>query len=362
MILRFLFILCATAAVAACGPEGAVCNIDSFNREGAIFATKERTPPPLLSATACVNMSDPAQGVPGAIPYDINEPFWSDGAEKQRYMALPDNARIELAADGDFLCPVGTVLIKHFRLDGRFIETRFFVRKNNAWRGYNYRWDDTQTEAQLLNSPAEVDTGKQTWFFPGGQEHCQQCHTAAAGFSLGLEISQLNKDYRYPGTDKPVNQIDYLQSLGVLAAAPAGIRGLKLASSKDAAHDLNARARAYLHSNCSQCHRPEGGTQSTLDLRAGITLADMNLCNATPRLGNFGLADARLLTPGDHARSILWNRIAREDNSRMPPLFSKVVDSAGVELMRQWIDTLTQCGPLGEAPSAEHRVYPAKGP
>src|SRR5687768_12111798 len=99
MSLRFLSILCATAAVAACGSEDAGCNIDTFSREGAVFATKERTPPPLLSATACVNMSDPAQGVPGTIPYDINEPFWSDGAEKQRYMALPDNARIEIAMD-----------------------------------------------------------------------------------------------------------------------------------------------------------------------------------------------------------------------------------------------------------------------
>jgi uncharacterized repeat protein (TIGR03806 family) len=341
MSLRFHFVLCVTAAVSACGSSGTGCNIDSFDREGAIFATKERTPPPLLSATACVNMTDPEQAVPGAIPYDINEPFWSDGAEKQRYMALPDNSRIEIAADGDFIFPAGTVLIKHFRLDGRFIETRFLVRKGEAWSGYNYRWNDTQTEAQLLNGSMEQVIGKQTWFFPG--EHCHQCHTAAAGYSLGLEISQLNKDYRYPGSDKPVNQIDYLQSLNLLAEVPAGIHGLKLVSSKDTSQNLNARARAYLHSNCSQCHRPEGGTESTLDLRAGTPLADMKLCDAIPRLGSFGLADARLLAPGDHARSILWNRIAREDNSRMPPLFSRVVDTAGVAVIMQWIDTLSDC-------------------
>jgi uncharacterized repeat protein (TIGR03806 family) len=341
MSLRFLFVLCATAAVSACGPKGTGCSIDSFNREGAVFATKERTPPPLLSATACVNMTDPEQAVPGTIPYDINEPFWSDGAEKRRYMALPDKARIEIAADGDFIFPAGTVLIKHFRLDGRFIETRFFVRKNDAWKGYNYQWNDTQTEAQLLNGPTQVNTGKQTWFFPGGKEHCQQCHTAAAGFSLGLEISQLNKDYRYAAAADPVNQIDYLQSLGVLADVP--VRNLKLANSKDSARSLNERARAYLHSNCSQCHRPEGGTQSTLDLRAGIALADMNLCDAPPRLGNLNLADARLLAPGDHTHSILWLRMQTLDSIRMPPLFSRVVDEAGVAMIKQWIDTLADC-------------------
>jgi uncharacterized repeat protein (TIGR03806 family) len=349
MSLRFLFILCAAAAVSACGPEGAVCNIDGFNRKSAVVATEERAPPPLLSTTGCVTMSDPGQPVPGTIPYDINEPFWSDGAEKRRYMALPANARIEIDADGDFIFPVGTVLIKHFRLGGQFIETRFLVRKAEAWKGYNYQWNDTQTEARLLHGAMEQVIGGQPWFFPGGKEHCQKCHTAAAGFSLGLEIAQLNRDYQYPGTDKPVNQIDHLQSLGVLGTVPSELRHLKLANSRDPARELNARARAYLHSNCSQCHRPAGGTESSLDLRAATPLADMRLCDAPPRLGTLGLPDSRLLAPGDHARSVAWFRMQTLENSRMPPLFSKAVDAAGVAVIEQWIDTLTRCGPPGEA-------------
>jgi uncharacterized repeat protein (TIGR03806 family) len=299
--------------------------------------------PELLSASGCVNMSDPTQPAAGTIAYDINEPFWDDGAEKHRFIALPEGGRIDIDATGDFLFPVGTVLIKHFHIDGRFIETRFFTRGTaQTWSGYSYEWDEAQTEARLLPYRKDLPITGQAWHFPG-PDACQKCHTAAAGFSLGLEIAQLNKDYSYVTGDTPVNQIDYLHSLGVLAEIPPELRKLKLASSDNHALSLHERARAYLHSNCSNCHRPNGGTESTMDLRYSTAFADMNLCNAQPRLGSFAIPDARLLAPGAHERSILWNRIHRSDNSRMPPLFNDVVHAEGVRLIEEWIDTMAGC-------------------
>ncbi len=32
--------------------------------------------------------------VAGIIPYDVNSPFWSDGASKERWMAVPENEKI----------------------------------------------------------------------------------------------------------------------------------------------------------------------------------------------------------------------------------------------------------------------------
>jgi uncharacterized repeat protein (TIGR03806 family) len=332
MILRYLLILYTAAAVCACTHE-IPCNI-----EGGVA-------PPLLSLTRCVNMKDPAQPAPGTVAYDLNEPFWSDGAEKHRYLALPGNARIEIDAEGDFLFPVGSVLIKTFRLDGRLIETRLFTRTGiDAWRGYSYQWNEIQTEARLLSSAEERDIDGRIWHFPSGEE-CLQCHTAAAGFSLGPELAQLDKKYAYAPADKPVNQVDYLRARGLLAAAPAEARARRLANSRDPERNLNDRARAWLHSNCSHCHRPGGGTQSTMDLRAGTAFADMNVCAAPPQLGDLGLPGARLLMPGDHARSILWNRVQRQDNNHMPPwFFNKVTDEHGVRLLRDWIQSLPGCG------------------
>src|SRR3978361_18531 len=50
------------------------------------------------------------------IPYDLNAPFWSDGAQKQRWIALPPGSKIAFAPDGEWKFPPGTVLLKHFEL------------------------------------------------------------------------------------------------------------------------------------------------------------------------------------------------------------------------------------------------------
>ena len=60
-------------------------------------------------------------GVEGLIPYEINAPFWSDSADKERWLAVPDGTTISVGADGDFNFPNGTVLAKHFRLGGELI-------------------------------------------------------------------------------------------------------------------------------------------------------------------------------------------------------------------------------------------------
>src|SRR5207245_1871206 len=45
--------------------------------------------PQLLSATGCVDPLAPSFPAPGLIPYDVNVPLWSDGADKQRWVSLP---------------------------------------------------------------------------------------------------------------------------------------------------------------------------------------------------------------------------------------------------------------------------------
>jgi hypothetical protein len=63
----------------------------------------------------------------------------------------------------------------------------------------------------------------------------------------------------------------------------------------------------------------------------------------TPQAGDLGIANARIIAPGEAARSVLLARMDRRDALAMPPLASKVVDSAGVNLVRNWINSLAGC-------------------
>jgi uncharacterized repeat protein (TIGR03806 family) len=317
--------------------------------------------PARLSATGCVDPADPTQPASGLIPYAINESFWSDNAEKERFIGLPDAGRITVEPDGDFVFPVGTVLMKSFRLHGRLIETRLLLNQpDTGWNGYSYQWNEAQTDATLLNGGLETPIDGQLWRYPSGAE-CSQCHTAAAGFSLGPEARQLNRDFTYPSTGLTANQLDTFETIGLFASAlGAGTRALTLPRSEDETRPLAARARSYLHSNCSNCHRPGGVSQSAMDLRFDVAPEFMNLCNAPPLQGDLGIADARLLAPGDPERSVLWHRIGLQNEYRMPPVASTVIDSAGALLIHDWIGSLNACntvvGPIDAAYNIGNRA------
>jgi uncharacterized repeat protein (TIGR03806 family) len=301
--------------------------------------------PTRLSATGCVAPNDATQPASGMIAYDINAPFWSDGTTQQRWMGLPDGQTISVDADGDWQFPNGTVLMQSFRNATRLIETRLFMRHpDGTWGGFSYAWNAKQTDATLITGGTTHAVDGQTWIFPS-EAQCVQCHSAAAGRALGLETAQLNKTFRYSQTNRTANQLVTLSAIGALApplsdaaAQPA------LPDLQDANAPLANRARAYLHTNCAQCHRPNGPTPSPMDLRYGTALSQTNACNATPQFGDLGLASAaRLIAPGSAANSIVVVRAARRDAHGMPPVGSAQVDAAGVALLTQWIDSLTGC-------------------
>jgi uncharacterized repeat protein (TIGR03806 family) len=302
--------------------------------------------PTNLSATGCVNPNDPKQPAAGLIPYGINAPFWSDDAEKDRWVALPEGQRITIAANGDWELPTGAVLVKTFRLGTRLIETRLFMRHpDGAWGGFSYEWNPQQTDATLVPGGASRDLGGgRQWVFPS-ETQCLQCHTSAAGRSLGLETAQLNRDFIYPQTGRTADQLYTLSHIGTFVAPvtnPASEPAL--ADPADASASLDARARAYLHTNCSQCHRPGGPTPTPLDLRATTALGMTNACNIAPQSGDLGIgASARLIAPGSAANSLVVQRMNRRDQHAMPPLASTQVDTAGVALISQWVNGLTGC-------------------
>jgi uncharacterized repeat protein (TIGR03806 family) len=297
-----------------------------------------------LSATGCVNASDAKLPASGLIPFAPNAPFWSDGADKDRWIALPNGSTITVQGTGDWDFPNGTVLMKNFRSGTRLIETRLFMRHpDGEWAGYSYEWNDAQTDATRVVGGKEAPKGlADDWIFPSESE-CLTCHTAAAGRSLGIETAQLNGNFAYPAPGRTANQLVTHSAIGTITPAinqdPATLPALPDPFGSAA---LNDRARAYLHTNCSQCHRPSGGTPVNLDLRFTTPLSQTNACDATPT-NPLGIANARVIAPGEAGRSTVPARMNRRDGNAMPPLGSNTVDQNGVTLITSWINALTSC-------------------
>lgn len=299
-----------------------------------------------LSATGCVVASNPSQPAAGLIPYDVAAPFWSDNALKERWLAVPNGTTVSVGADGDFDFPDGTVLMKHFRLNGALVETRLFMRHpGGEWAGYSYEWNAQGTDAALVPGGKTATVGGQTWIYPSGND-CLACHTAAAGRTLGLEAAQLNHDFAYASTGRTANQLRTLDHIA-LFPTPLGDPAQQptMPNPFDTSQPLAQRARAYLHTNCAQCHRPGGPTSVSLDLRYSTPLASMAACDAPPQAGDLGIGvNARIVAPGAPDNSVLVARVVtRGDAAQMPPLASAVVDTEGAELLRSWVAGLTAC-------------------
>jgi len=81
-----------------------------------------------------------------------------------------------------------------------------------------------------------------------------------------------------------------------------------------------------------------------MDLRYTTPLVQTGICDVAPSLGTLGIANARLVAPGDPARSVLLARTNRRGAGQMPPIGSTLIDSDGVALLQQWIEGLaTNC-------------------
>lgn len=302
--------------------------------------------PTLLSQTGCA-ASNPQNPSAGMVGYEINAPFWSDNAVKTRYFAMPNSGAFGTASDGDWTTPARSVIRKDFRLNGQMIETRLLMRQSNGdWAGYTYEWNSGQTDATLVDTAGkDVTIGSQTWSYPS-RAQCLQCHTQAAGFSLGLETQQMNRSTTYSQTGRTANQLSTLSAsaIGMLTPQVSDPTAQPALSDPAGSDSVGARARAWLHTNCAMCHRPSGPTPVSLNLLNSATLAATNTCNVDPTRGDLGLTNAKIIAPGAPDSSVLLARANSRDASiQMPPVGSHIVDAAGVALLRSWITSLTGC-------------------
>jgi hypothetical protein len=115
----------------------------------------------------------------------------------------------------------------------------------------------------------------------------------------------------------------------------------------DSNASLDARTRAYLHSNCAFCHQPNGPGRGHMDLRFDVPTKHTGRCDAKPAEGYLytGNLSLRLIAPQRPDLSILLLRMLRLDLFRMPAIGSVQVDTDAVQLVQQWIAATETCAP-----------------
>jgi putative heme-binding domain-containing protein len=320
---------------------------------------------------------------PGVVPYTVQAERWTDGAQAQRWVAIPGDGQIRLSTgkDDPASYPEGTVFVKQLNLpqgEGRApirLETQILWYEKGKWQPASYLWDDAGQEAHLAasigsNRPLRV-TGRtatdgsveRTWHVSATNE-CKLCHNAGSRFVLGFSPHQLNR-FVTEGNSIKENQLRLLAAQGALARVPSipDDDPSRLVDPHDPSLDLDDRARSYLHANCGSCHHPRGNAIVSFYLDRGRPFSKLNTFKGTG-IGTFGMRNAKIIAPGDPYRSVLMYRMSKTGYSRMPYIGSQLVDSAGVSLIGEWIRSLPKRAndapsPPATAGSAQSRALRA---
>jgi putative heme-binding domain-containing protein len=364
--------------------DGELYFLDYDEAGGVYRLTPNRAPdtsrkfPRRLSETgllASVRQHAPAAGV---VPFSVNAAQWADHATAERFVALPGRSAARMydspiAIPGGFYSgqvffPKDGVLARTVSLETergnprsrRRLETQVLHFDGEAWRGYTYAWNDAQTDAELvpaagmdrtltvIDPEAPGGRRRQTWHFHSRAE-CMTCHNPWAGHALAFTLAQLNRRHDYGGT--PDNQLRALKHAGLIrllhrdedsgkTTRLTELPRVRLVNPNNRAAGIDARARSYLHVNCSHCHQFGAGGTADLELRHGTPLEQTKTLEVRPVQGTFGIAGAHILSPGDPYRSVLYYRMAKLGRGRMPHLGSEVVDERGLRLIHDWIRQL----------------------
>ena len=229
--------------------------------------------PRLLSETGAFKDTKSLRPSEALIPFDINVAFWSDGATKSRWIAVPNDAsvanrKIQFRPSGEWTFPTGTVFVKHFELaldetrpdQRRRLETRLLVcNATGSVYGVTYKWRPDNSDAELLptnlteNILIKTASGPrtQTWYYPSRAD-CRTCHTDLAGGVLGVKTRQMNRMFPFPSGVSD-NQLRSWNHIGLFdpPCDEADLPHLSsLARSDDQTRSLEHRARSYLDASC----------------------------------------------------------------------------------------------------------------
>ncbi|MCF0051004.1 c-type cytochrome [Dyadobacter sp. LJ53] len=268
----------------------------------------------------------------GVEMFDIASPLFTDYAEKQRLIKIPDGQKATIDGNGLPLFPDGTIIAKTFYYSKsgnkkrRMVETRLLILKHGKWNAATYQWNVMQTNADLLTSGAVVPIAfedhsgiqrKLAYKIPS-QNDCSSCHRSGDQLSpIGPKARNLNMTVTAEG--KRQNQLDYFIKKGIFNPADLIAIGA-LPSYKDTTLDVAMRARAYFDINCAHCHQPAGAaSQTSLNLGYSTSFEETGI--------------------GFNKQNILI-RMSTMGAYHMPKIGTTVLDDEGVQLVKTYIKGL----------------------
>ncbi|MEM1353200.1 MAG: SO2930 family diheme c-type cytochrome [Pseudomonadota bacterium] len=273
--------------------------------------------------------------------YELNTALWSDGADKLRYIYVPEGASAKAAGEGLLDLPVGSAIIKTFAFgegeEQRFIETRLLLHRADGWLALPYRWNEEQTEARLALVGGRVDlttpAGEDISYRIPNKNQCKGCHADNGEVvPIGPKARNLSSEW-----------LSAMEERGLLDKTPEGADQLPQWSNTEA--ETEHRARAYLDVNCGHCHRPGGAaSNSGLDLSWEQSEPFKYGVKKPPVAAGRGAGGHLVsIAPGSPDRSILVHRMnSNEPGVAMPELGRATIDHEAVALMREWIGEMSE--------------------
>ncbi|MEY4508970.1 MAG: hypothetical protein RLZZ450_1092 [Pseudomonadota bacterium] len=269
--------------------------------------------------------------------------LWSDGADKKRWIQLPNGKQINTTDPNAWDFPEGTRVWKEFGFKGKRVETRYMLKNQGVWEFRTYKWNDTDTDAVSIETGADV-------MLPGGQlytiptpEQCNECHVGSRDKLLGFQQVLLG----LPGAK------------GLDLATLAAEKRLSVPPARtnytipDDGTGMSAQVLSWIHVNCGvSCHNETGNAKansSKLFMRIdpgqldAPTTADWNIIKLTLGVksvtANF-FGNTRIIPGAPDDSLIVQLAQTRGSNRAMPPLGTRIVDPNAIGAIREWITRL----------------------
>jgi hypothetical protein len=299
--------------------------------------------PDRLSCTGLYRDIADKETAPGVREYAPAVPLWSDGAEKRRWVSLPEGETIDATVPGDWSFPVGTSFFKEFSVEGRRIETRIFRKtREDRWVRTSYQWADDESDAIRSEGAdlEDVQLNGTTYHIPSGRE-CNQCHEGRQDRILGFEAISLG----LPGASGI--SLAQLVDEGLLSPPPERVEF----EIGDDGTGVGSDVMGWMHVNCGvSCHNDNGNSEAystrlrlrlepdQLDGRPSTEFAarasTVDVPGKTVRWQN----EIRIV-PGAPEESLLYKLVESRagKNDQMPPIGSRVVDEERLSTLKAWI-------------------------
>jgi hypothetical protein len=296
----------------------------------------ESNEPLYLSEVGLYRDIESKQLAPDLIAFAPDHALWTDGAEKKRWMRIPEGAKIDTSDLGDWVFPVGTMAFKEFSRDGRRIETRLIMRTGTGrfdyWMGA-FIWNTAESEARF--APDGEENARDTEHDVPEVTKCGSCHNGSRGRYLGFSAAQLARGN---------GETDLAVIADLLSNAPEDPQALI-----PPGDETEAEAIGYLHANCGHCHNPSGAAWPDTDLElkfeaGAATPEETKLYQTTidVALQYFDESEFEVrVSPGEpEASALLFRMTERGTRTQMPTIATELPDPQGISVVRSWIESL----------------------